>query len=1440
MAGAAVPQPDDWEKYKVQPSEQKDDWSQYAVPKKAGGAGSPLTSPPSSNGSNNFQSFLQPTETNLSPVTDPVLKQHIQQTQAAQVQHVSELLHHLRGIYNNSHTEKEIAAQNAIPDEKDKLQVNTPEQLKQQKAMDTTLGKIEKSTEYVGSQALHGGTQVLKGGAWVLNHLNTSLTDTQTIPDSAFKGIDKFDDLGVTPGQKSQIEDDKGLGMGATRTLGMLANIAPAAVGGEYAELPKTVFALQGFGQGQETMDAVDPEHKLNPAVRDLYIAGNGAVNGIIMGDLKENVLSKPVQDKIVSAISADALKETVEKGLSEDAYKEVLQKTTDKFITKAGELLNTYAEKTGQAAKDFSALQAANYVLKKGVDVTSDHPVFNANLGQLMSDVSDVVTKQAPVFGGIGAMLGGAKADPTEATKQALSDQIQQLTDTPADGIIAEKEKAVRLKDLNKQLDEVVTNQYDQQKDRASGKKITYSKGVGEDDGKFFKTVDGKPEEITESRYKLEKPDKNEKDSNDTQENVGQETDGKNGQDEKVLATEEKVEPVTGEATAEPVLNEQKGEQDNATQKGNITENSEQQHPGTASGENIQSDGSEIREEKSGQTSGSNSVEPKEEKPLTGIRNEDVSKERGENVPRTEKTREETDAEGKRLVDSGELDPDEFAKKIIDKPRPASTEEQAALRYHKVNLEKEQRTLAKDPTPENEIEYAKNEDRLESNRKATEIIGNELGRGLGDRQGQMAEDYSRVHILERAKMANGGELNPNDQKELETRTKRIKDLEGQLADREEQIRKLHEQNTVANVHRAATFEERTAKRETTRTSLRKEREDLVANLHLIAKKSLGTLGANKIPVEMLAPLAKLARNYVLDGALTISQVADKILNDLKDVLPNVTKSDIEDAVKDNFDKYLSEQNQIRLDRARKRQLTKLYDLKSGNYEKKVQSKIQVDNDYLKIRADINREQTLINKKIDDIQNSKKSWNRKAVDFAVKYGRQAKLASVTVLGKLAATGLTTMGLKGATEGVGAGFSKLLPRIAKKSTVEGGFNVKQLAQSYAKAATQGMKDAAQEVKIKKGGQSDLSALYGKYISTKLPAEAADFLGHLHSAIKAPIKRQAWEYSYAKRVAKIIEQGLDPQDPIIDATNRLNAYKDAERAIFMGDNKISQLYESSMKTLENSNSSTARTVAALSRILLPFVKVPTNIVLSTGRYAFGLVPGAAKLAQIGTSSALRAMGAENMAKVIHSGMGELTPEESDMVLRNLKHGTVGGAALLIGFFNPKNVGGFYQPGEKRNKKDANVGALKIYGQKMPAFLTEHPIFQAMQIGATFRRFLDAHRHQEGNISAATLATAAGLAKGIPLANEANNLLDILNSKNDHKLNTFIAKTAKGEIEPAAIDQLAQAIDTRNGSDFTINPDNMVEREADRKHGLVKETKQELESGIPGLRKNIPRKH
>lgn len=336
---------------------------------------------------------------------------------------------------------------------KDTLRKPSAEEVKQQHAMDTTTGKILKSLAYTGSETLKGGVDVLKGGAWVLNHMNTGLQDAQLIPDKAFKPIDKATDLGVTPGQREQIEGSKNIGMSAVRTLGMLGNIAPAAIGGEAVAIPKTMFALQGIGQGKNTMDAVDPEHKLNPAVRDLYIAGSGLVNGLIVGDIGENVLSKPVQEKVVSGIVSHAMQDAAEKGLTEDALKSSVKSATENF-------LHSYAEKTAKTGVDLSALQAAQFTLKKGVDVASDEPVFNEHLGTLMDNISDVVTKQAPLFGGVGAMLGGEH--PEQREKINLGEQISDLDDKikqfseKSDDPVKNAENEVNLEQANKDREEL------------------------------------------------------------------------------------------------------------------------------------------------------------------------------------------------------------------------------------------------------------------------------------------------------------------------------------------------------------------------------------------------------------------------------------------------------------------------------------------------------------------------------------------------------------------------------------------------------------------------------------------------------------------------------------------------------------------------------------------------------------------------------------------------------------------------------------------------------------------------------------------------------------------------------------------------------------------------------------------------------------------------
>lgn len=108
-------------------------------------------------------------------------------------------------------------------------------------------------------------------------------------------------------------------------------------------------------------------------------------------------------------------------------------------------------------------------------------------------------------------------------------------------------KELDPAISDLVTPKEEMLTAKIEQANDKlrdiATGKKTTYSKGVDEDDGIFFKTVDGKKEEISPARYELEVAERpspeteqltnqqeNESISNESQ--VGEQSDGQeNGQ---------------------------------------------------------------------------------------------------------------------------------------------------------------------------------------------------------------------------------------------------------------------------------------------------------------------------------------------------------------------------------------------------------------------------------------------------------------------------------------------------------------------------------------------------------------------------------------------------------------------------------------------------------------------------------------------------------------------------------------------------------------------------------------------------------------------------------------------------------------------------------------------------------------------------------------------
>jgi phage tail protein X len=360
-------------------------------------------------------------------------------------------------------------------------------------------------------------------------------------------------------------------------------------------------------------------------------------------------------------------------------------------------------------------------------------------------------------------------------------------------------------------------------------------------------------------------------------------------------------------------------------------------------------------------------------------------------------------------------------------------------------------------------------------------------------------------------------------------------------------------------------------------------------------------------------------------------------------------------------------------------------------------------------------------------------------------------------------------------------------------------------------------------IMKTGKSDLDVAFGKEF---MPPEAMNFFGHLHGAAKAPFKRAIMEYSLQKRLENNIANGVDVTDPMVFTSIGADAYKDGNRAIFMQDNAVSDFYNKKVRELEDidpktgeprSNAKYAGSKAL--QFLIPFAKIPSNVVAESARNVYGL--------PVGITQA-----------IYHAFKGDLDnlkPEEKDMIMRNLKKGTLGAAALLYGFYKYNNFGGYYQPGPSWKKKDEDApwGGAEVGGVKIPQTYMEAPIFQTMQFGATIRKVMEHKiKGEEEGLTPAVWAAMAGLSEQNPLLSQPMHLTKLWGNSYEQK--QYLNELVKSTIIPAGVSYAAKATDPADEGSVLHHifaPEN--------KRKTPKTMGDALKSGIPGLREDLPEK-
>jgi hypothetical protein len=300
--------------------------------------------------------------------------------------------------------------------------------------------------------------------------------------------------------------------------------------------------------------------------------------------------------------------------------------------------------------------------------------------------------------------------------------------------------------------------------------------------------------------------------------------------------------------------------------------------------------------------------------------------------------------------------------------------------------------------------------------------------------------------------------------------------------------------------------------------------------------------------------------------------------------------------------------------------------------------------------------------------------------------------------------------------------------------------------------------------------------------------------------------------------LAEQGLDVKEPNIQLQAQLLALKDAVGAIFQQDTKLNKGVNAFLATLESPSKITGKphlggkVGASLFKIALPVKNVPINIFSEFLENLFGVPMGATR--------AYRARKARLRGE-------KIKPEQADLIFRNLERGFIGMAAALYGWFNYKNMGGYYHPGEKRDPEDVKWGALRVnlpfLGQKdLPPYLIHNPTMMVAQLFATAHRLWD-YANKDDDAGAddfiwAMTQAMGGATEEIPYVREAMDISKLYGVGGRKAANQYI----KGIVVPQISQQIAEWMD--EDTEGQVTP---------RETETLKET---IESGVPVLRQQL----
>ncbi len=818
-----------------------------------------------------------------------------------------------------------------------------------------------------------------------------------------------------------------------------------------------------------------------------------------------------------------------------------------------------------------------------------------------------------------------------------------------------------------------------------------------------------------------------------------------------------------------------------------------------------------------------------------TGIKNAIVDQERSDRglPPAMEPAAKEFGTSWSEALKEVEKNPNagaELVTEVLDKPRPLTDTENALLLHRQIEVQnqfdKVTNRLAEgdvDATPEqrasDSAQLAKLSDDLMDIYNAGKLVGTEQGRGLASRKMLANEDYSLAKMTTLRRAVNDGKaLTPEQSAEVKALNEKIsatqKAFDEYVAKAEEKMKGLEKKrpgtsNTDQNVVSRYIADRADAARARISQRLQK-----VAGASLVEGENVGDFFSK----ENLDDLATVGADYLAKGIAKsvewgeamVKEFGEKVRPHLDELFKRAQ------AIKASVPTDPKELARLKSFKTRTATSTEKLEARTeaGDFATKPRTPLALDEEAQRLKADNERAKIEFQTALIKDRLANRTSAEKAQDTLVKWRRGFLLSGPSTLAKLTGAAFLRVVTTPIEELAGAAIGTVAPDLMAKAPRHGGLNVNAEAKAITAIFTKGMSEAYKTLTT---GKSNSDVLYGRTPggnvrpSDVIPQTLIDFFGNLHGALKAPVKASEFARSFEKRVAYAIKNGVDVSDPAVQQAISVAAYKDANRAIFMQDNVVSKMINTALSAGENlkiegRRTATGKAISTGLRLLLPIVKVPTNIVAEAVEYTTGSVTGSIQL-----------------AKAMHKGMDGLSEDQADQIARQLKKGSLGAAALLIGYFGHKNFGGFYQQGEKRDKNDVAPGAARIANTDIGRSLIHSSLVETMQLGATIGRLMDQKikNKNETMMDSIGLGTL-GLLEELPFVRtpiEMGKLFD----KNERQY--VKGELVKGIVVPQAVSQAAQFFDKdAKGNPVKRNPKTVLEH---------------VETGVPGLRETVPAK-